>query len=68
MAETLTLSSALGLDPHLVVATIADGPLASAYATNKGTAMLDAQFAPASRCSTPPRMPRSLPTPPTTTA
>ena len=46
MAETLTLSSALGLDPHLVVATIADGPLASAYATNKGTAMLDAQFAP----------------------
>ena len=46
MAETLTLSSALGLDPHLFLATIAGGPLASPYATNKGTAMLDADFAP----------------------
>ena len=46
MAETLTLSSALGLDPHLFLATIAGGPLASPYATNKGTAMLDADFTP----------------------
>jgi 3-hydroxyisobutyrate dehydrogenase len=46
MAETLTLSSALGLDPHLFVATIAGGPLASAYATDKGNAMLDDNFAP----------------------
>ena len=46
MAETLTLSRALGLDPHLFLATIAGGPLASTYATNKGTAMLDGNFAP----------------------
>ena len=46
MAETLTLSSALGLDPRLFVATIAGGPLASPYATNKGNAMIDADFAP----------------------
>jgi len=46
MAETLTLSSALGLDPHLFLATVAGGPLGSAYATAKGTAMLDADFAP----------------------
>jgi len=46
MAETLTLSRALGLDPHLFLTTVAGGPLASAYATNKGTAMLDADFAP----------------------
>ena len=46
MAETLTLSSALGLDPHLFLATVAGGPLGSTYATNKGTAMLDAEFAP----------------------
>ncbi|MCW2717665.1 NAD(P)-dependent oxidoreductase [Pseudonocardia sp.] len=46
MAETLTLSSALGLNPHLFVATIAGGPLASPYATAKATAMMDADFAP----------------------
>jgi 3-hydroxyisobutyrate dehydrogenase len=46
MAETLILSDALGLDPHLVLATIAGGPLASPYATNKGNAMLEADFAP----------------------
>jgi 3-hydroxyisobutyrate dehydrogenase len=46
MAETLALSSALGLDPHVFIATIAGGPLASAYATNKGNAMLDADFVP----------------------
>jgi 3-hydroxyisobutyrate dehydrogenase len=46
MAETLALSSALGLDPHLFLTTIAGGPLASAYATNKGNAMLNADFIP----------------------
>jgi len=46
MAETLTLSIALGLDPHLFVATIAGGPLASPYAMDKGNAMLDADFVP----------------------
>jgi 3-hydroxyisobutyrate dehydrogenase len=46
MAETLTLSSALGLDPHLFLTTVAGGPLASTYATSKGTAMLDADFTP----------------------
>ena len=46
MAETITLSIALDLDPHLVLATVAAGPLASPYATNKGSAMLDADFTP----------------------
>jgi 3-hydroxyisobutyrate dehydrogenase len=46
MAETLTLCSALGIDPHLFITTIAGGPLASPYATAKGNAMLDADFAP----------------------
>jgi 3-hydroxyisobutyrate dehydrogenase len=46
MAETLTLCRALGIDPRLFVTTIAGGPLASAYATAKANAMLDADFAP----------------------
>ena len=46
MAETLTLSNALGVDPHLVLEAIADGPMASAYAMAKGAAMLDADFVP----------------------
>jgi 3-hydroxyisobutyrate dehydrogenase len=46
MAETLTLSATLGLDPHLFVGTIAGGPLASPYAVAKGNAMLDARFEP----------------------
>jgi 3-hydroxyisobutyrate dehydrogenase len=45
-AETLTLATALGLDPHLFVTTIAGGPLASRYATDKAIAMLDADFTP----------------------
>jgi 3-hydroxyisobutyrate dehydrogenase len=36
MAETLALSKTLGLDPGRFVETIAGGPLASAYAVNKG--------------------------------
>lgn len=46
MAETLTLSSALGLDPHLFVNAVAGGPLSSAYAINKANAMLDGDFVP----------------------
>jgi 3-hydroxyisobutyrate dehydrogenase len=46
MAETLTLSATLGLDPHLFVGTIAGGPLASPYAVSKGNAMLDERFDP----------------------
>jgi 3-hydroxyisobutyrate dehydrogenase len=45
-AETLTLSRALGLDPHLFVTTIAGGPLGTRYATDKAIAMLDADFTP----------------------
>ena len=46
MAETLTLSEALGLDPHLVLEAISDGPMASDYALAKGVAMVNAEFAP----------------------
>jgi 3-hydroxyisobutyrate dehydrogenase len=46
MAETLTLSTALGLDPELFVRTIAGGPLGSAYATTKANAMLQADYVP----------------------
>jgi 3-hydroxyisobutyrate dehydrogenase len=46
MAETLTLSDALGVDPRFVLEAIADGPMASEYAMAKGAAMLDAEFAP----------------------
>lgn len=46
MAETLTLTATLGLDPHLFLHTIVGGPLASPYAVAKGDAMLDAQFRP----------------------
>jgi 3-hydroxyisobutyrate dehydrogenase len=46
MAETLTLSNALGLDPHLFVTTITGGPLASAYATDKAETMMNTDFTP----------------------
>jgi 3-hydroxyisobutyrate dehydrogenase len=46
MVETLTLSEALGLDPHLVLEAISDGPMASDYALAKGIAMVNAEFAP----------------------
>jgi 3-hydroxyisobutyrate dehydrogenase len=46
MAECLALSSALGLEPRLFVETVAGSPLASPYATNKGNAMIEADFAP----------------------
>jgi 3-hydroxyisobutyrate dehydrogenase len=46
MAESLTLSVALGLDPHLVLDAIDGGALASRYATDKANAMMHADFAP----------------------
>ncbi|MCW2593179.1 MAG: beta-hydroxyacid dehydrogenase, 3-hydroxyisobutyrate dehydrogenase [Mycobacterium sp.] len=46
MSETLTFSEAIGLEPHQFLTAIAGGPLASPYATTKGTAMLDEDFAP----------------------
>jgi 3-hydroxyisobutyrate dehydrogenase len=46
MVETLTLSEALGLDPHLLLEAIGDGPTASEYALAKGAAMLDGAFDP----------------------
>jgi 3-hydroxyisobutyrate dehydrogenase len=46
MVETLTLSEALGIDPHILLEAISDGPMASDYALSKGAAMLDAEFVP----------------------
>jgi 3-hydroxyisobutyrate dehydrogenase len=46
MVETLTLSEALGLDPHVLLEAIGDGPMASDYALAKGAAMINAEFAP----------------------
>jgi 3-hydroxyisobutyrate dehydrogenase len=46
MSETLTFSEALGLEPHHFLTAIAGGPLSSLYATTKGNAMLDEEFAP----------------------
>ena len=46
MAETLTFVEALGVDPHIVLDSVAGGPLASEYALAKGAAMLDGDFVP----------------------
>jgi 3-hydroxyisobutyrate dehydrogenase len=46
IAETLTFVGALGLDPHVMLAGITGGALASEYALAKGLAMLDRDFAP----------------------
>ena len=46
VAETIALTEALGLDPHLFVETIADGPLGSPYAVTKGRGMLAGEFTP----------------------
>jgi 3-hydroxyisobutyrate dehydrogenase len=46
MSETLTFSEALCPEPRVFLETIAGGPLASAYAMTKGTAMLDEDFVP----------------------
>ncbi len=45
-AETLALSSALGLDPQLFITAIDGGPLASLYASDKANAMLNSNFVP----------------------
>ena len=46
VAETIALTEALGLDPHLFVETIADGPLGSPYAVTKARGMLAGEFTP----------------------
>jgi 3-hydroxyisobutyrate dehydrogenase len=46
VAETIALTEALGIDPHVFVETIADGPLGSPYAVAKGRAMIAGEFAP----------------------
>jgi 3-hydroxyisobutyrate dehydrogenase len=46
VAETIALTEALGIDPHLFIETIADGPLGSPYAVAKGQAMIGGDFAP----------------------
>ena len=46
MAETLTLSEAIGLDPHLLLEALGDGPMRSDYALAKGAAMLNGRFVP----------------------
>jgi 3-hydroxyisobutyrate dehydrogenase len=46
VAETIALTEALGVDPHVFLETIADGPLGSPYAVAKGQGMLAGEFAP----------------------
>jgi 3-hydroxyisobutyrate dehydrogenase len=45
-AEAVTFSEALGLDPRIVIDTLADLPLGSPYATMKAKAMIAHEFAP----------------------
>jgi 3-hydroxyisobutyrate dehydrogenase len=45
-AETIALTSALGLEPALFLEAIAGGPLDAPYASTKGRAMLAGDFAP----------------------
>lgn len=49
MAETLTLSEALGIDPQRFLDAVTGGPMASDYAMSKGSAMLGADFTAAGR-------------------
>jgi 3-hydroxyisobutyrate dehydrogenase len=46
MAETIALTQALGLDPHLFLEAIDGEPLGSPYAVAKGRAMIAGEFAP----------------------
>lgn len=46
MAETLTLTATLGLDPELLLQTISGGPLAPIYAMAKGRTMIGGDFVP----------------------
>jgi 3-hydroxyisobutyrate dehydrogenase len=43
-AETLNVSTALGLDPRVVVEILADAPIGSPYAVAKARDMLDGEF------------------------
>lgn len=44
VAETLTLSGALGLDPRLIVEILSDAPIGSPYAVAKARSMLDGDY------------------------
>ncbi|MFF7717727.1 NAD(P)-binding domain-containing protein [Streptomyces sp. NPDC007988] len=46
MAETISLTTALGLDPDLLLKTLAESPLGSAFAVAKGHAMVKSDFTP----------------------
>jgi 3-hydroxyisobutyrate dehydrogenase len=46
VAETLALTQALGLDPHLFPRAIDDAPLGSPYAVAKARAMISGDFTP----------------------
>ncbi|GAA2275507.1 NAD(P)-dependent oxidoreductase [Kitasatospora cystarginea] len=46
MAETIGLATSLGLDPGLLLDTLAESQLGSAYATAKGRAMVKRDFTP----------------------
>ena len=45
-AETLALAEGMGLDPHLVLEAVADGPLDAPYLQLKGKAMIERSFDP----------------------
>lgn len=45
-AETLALTEALGMDPHLLVDAVADSPLGSTFAVAKANSMLARDFVP----------------------
>jgi 3-hydroxyisobutyrate dehydrogenase len=47
VAESLSLTRELGLDPALFLESVAGGPLDAPYVQMKGKAMLDGEFAPA---------------------
>jgi 3-hydroxyisobutyrate dehydrogenase len=49
MAETLALATSLGLDPDLLLDTVAESPMASDYAMAKGVAMVNENFVPGFR-------------------
>ena len=46
VAETVALTEALGLDPHLFPEAIDDAPLGSPYAVAKARAMISGDFSP----------------------
>jgi 3-hydroxyisobutyrate dehydrogenase len=45
-AETIALTEALGLDPHVLVEALSDNPLGSPFAVAKSNAMLEGEFRP----------------------